>query len=307
MINTPHRVPFLERESIIGNAFAGGYEVINPIAQATTANIYSTSPTSGEYPQGVAVKLYHPGIEEQFIIAESKILEELDGEEGCLPLLGEGEHYSSEYGLQPFIVTPLITGGRLSDRIERDAPPSAEELAETIDILTGVAKAARAAHERNIVLADIKPENILIQEGETGSLGVFGDTGHSVEMHPSAPLTVGSPGYMDPDVRLLPQNDTFSLGIVAYKSLSGGRHPFLTHDEEVLMARVMTGDQSYDHHFERIKNAPKPEPLSEINPAIPDNTAKLVMRCIATDPNMRPCDNEIIETFEQSRELALAA
>ncbi|HLZ80641.1 MAG TPA: serine/threonine-protein kinase, partial [Ktedonobacteraceae bacterium] len=144
--------------------------------------------------------------------------------EHILPLFEFGE----EQG-RLFLVTPYISGGTLSRRLQ--AGPLA--LSEVYQLFTALVKAVAYIHRRGVIHRDLKPNNILLdKEGNSGEVYVrlidFGIA--SIQgMEASPPLTtagseVGTVAYMAPE-RLsgiaAPSNDIFSLGVILYQMLAG--------------------------------------------------------------------------------------
>src|SRR5262245_57159193 len=70
----------------------------------------------------------------------------------------------------PYLVTELLEGRPLSERIHEAPLAPAEAAALAIQIAQGLA----AAHERGIVHRDLKPDNILIVRGEQVKILDFG-------------------------------------------------------------------------------------------------------------------------------------
>jgi len=75
-----------------------------------------------------------------------------------LPLQADGKALHGHDDLRPFIAMEFIDGETLEDRARKGPMP----LAEVVRIVTQVAKALEAAHEKDIVHRDIKSANIMI-------------------------------------------------------------------------------------------------------------------------------------------------
>ena len=101
-------------------------------------------------------------------------------------------------GALPYIVMPLVGGGSLQQRIERDGPlPISEVLSIGLQIAEGLV----AAHKQGIIHRDIKPANILLDEG--GHRVMLSDFGlarvlDDASMTASG-LIAGTPNYMSPE------------------------------------------------------------------------------------------------------------
>jgi serine/threonine protein kinase len=138
------------------------------------------------------------------------------------------DYWQEEDG-SAYLVMPYLRGGSLSQRLDEKGRLSAEEASR---LITQVANALAAAHQKGVIHLDVKPGNILLDEDSNAYLGDFG---LAKQIDPSTnPISSeggarGTPGYIAPELFLeaeaLPQADIFSLGITLYECLAG-IHPF---------------------------------------------------------------------------------
>jgi len=130
----------------------------------------------------------------------------------------------------PYIVMEYLDGETLRQHLRR---VTRLPLAETVGILTQVARGLERAHEAGIVHRDIKPDNIfLAQTSDDGLVAKVFDFG-VVKLVDAANATetvagtfVGTPQFMSPEQAMGQpdvdyRTDIYSLGVLAYRMLTG--------------------------------------------------------------------------------------
>jgi len=177
----------------------------------------------------------------------------------------------------PFLVMEYVPGRSLQDRIDRFGPLG---LAEVLRIGRQTAAGLAAAHEQGIVHRDVKPANILLEDGvERVRLTDFG----LARVVADAALTrsgvvAGTPHYMAPEqasgAAVDRRADLFSLGSTLYAA-AAGRPPFRAETPLGVIRRVCD-----DRH----------RPLREANPDVPAWFEAIVDRLLAKDPDDRFAD-----------------
>ncbi|HXI60746.1 MAG TPA: HDOD domain-containing protein [Polyangia bacterium] len=131
-----------------------------------------------------------------------------------------------------FIIMEMLEGETLGARLESVKPLAA---LTTVRILSQVASAVGAVHERGMVHRDLKPENIFLTNHpdypdfvkvlDFGVVKLMGTP--SAASHKTQPGTaIGTPAYMSPEqclglAALDHRSDVYSLGVVAYEMLAG--------------------------------------------------------------------------------------
>ena len=177
----------------------------------------------------------------------------------------------------PYLVTELMTGGSLAQRVSRGPLP----IGEALRLGRVVADALRAAHEHGLLHRDIKPANILMQEDGTAKIGDFGLVWHSARPDSTTPTTstasdlnrgqpaaAGTPRYFAPEVIEggIPSAaaDQFSFGVTLHELLTG-RRPF------------------EGSHWERLVLAGHPV----MAPGLSSDLRRIVTRCLARRPSDR--------------------
>ncbi len=143
------------------------------------------------------------------------------------------DHGFTEDGT-PYIVMELLEGESLADRLGRAGRIG---LRETAGLVTQACRALTRAHAQGIVHRDIKPDNLFLTDQEGDPFVKLVDFG--VAKRPdedgAAGMTatgsvVGTPYYMSPEQMASSKHvdaraDLWSLGVVAYRCLTGA-HPF---------------------------------------------------------------------------------
>jgi serine/threonine protein kinase len=127
-----------------------------------------------------------------------------------------------------FLVMPLITGGSLQQRIDREGPIGLEDM---LRIALQIAEALDAAHTRGVIHRDVKPANILLEDGNKRV--VLSDFGLARTLDDAAitasGLIAGTPAYMSPEQArgeiVDHRSDLYSLGSVMY-AMCTGHSPF---------------------------------------------------------------------------------
>ena len=145
-----------------------------------------------------------------------------------------------------FLIMPFVSGRTLEELQEARG---SMDVATMRRVLREVGSALDFAHERGIVHRDVKPSNILIEEGTNRAL--LADFGVArVEQEDVSTLTapgtpIGTPAYMAPEqmagnADLDGRADLYSLALVAFETLTGKRPMFLETDLPALARALRT-------------------------------------------------------------------
>jgi WD40 repeat protein len=180
-------------------------------------------------------------------------------------------HAVEDAGPVPYLVMHYVAGISLEDRINQGGPL---EVKEVLRIGIQTAAGLAAAHKHGLVHRDVKPANILLENGiERVKLTDFG-LARAVD---AASLTqsgviAGTPLYMSPEQArgeaVDHRSDLFSLGSVLYVMCTG-RPPFRASGTMAVLRRVCEDT---------------PRPVREVNPDIPEWLEAVVARLHAKDP-----------------------
>ena len=175
-----------------------------------------------------------------------------------------------------FIVMELVEGTDLRRYLRSRGVLDVDR---AVIIAHDVALGLGAAHRRNIVHRDVKPQNILVGRGGSIKLTDFGIASVykdiNAERLTTTGMTLGTVQYYAPEQAqgeiVTPAADVYALGIVMYEMLTG-RTPF---DGETPVAVAM----------QHIQDAPTPP--SRYNPSIPPALEEIILRCLEKVPEMR--------------------
>jgi serine/threonine-protein kinase len=141
-------------------------------------------------------------------------------------------------------VLPYIRGESLRVRLNRENQLG---VADALAIARQIASALAFAHQRGVIHRDVKPENILLHEGEA----MLADFGIALAVKEAGGnrltetgLSLGTPQYMSPeqatgDRALDARSDVYSLGAVLYEMLAG-EPPVTGPTAQAMIAKLMT-------------------------------------------------------------------
>jgi len=173
-----------------------------------------------------------------------------------------------------FLVTEMLEGGELFDRIVAKSYYNEKEARDTCKILF---EAMHYCHQRKIAHRDLKPENLLLMSSEDDSQIKIADFGFAKIAVTPCSLTTqcGTPGYVAPEIlEGVPYDtkaDMWSLGVIMY-ILLGGYPPFIESNQKELFRKIRKGQ--YEFHEEYWS------PVS--------NEAKdLISKLLTVDPSQR--------------------
>jgi hypothetical protein len=183
-------------------------------------------------------------------------------------------HAVEDAGPLPHIVMQFVAGQSLQDRLDRTGPL---QLQEVLRIGMQAASGLAAAHAQGLVHRDVKPANILLENGvERVKLTDFGLARAADDASLTQSGTVaGTPAFMSPEQAegkpVDRCSDLFSLGSVLY-AMTTGRPPFRAGTSMSVLKRVCEDT---------------PTPIRETNPEVPDWLVDAITKLHAKDPTGR--------------------
>lgn len=171
-----------------------------------------------------------------------------------------------------YLVMEYVDGESLKELIRREAPLSPPR---AIQLARQIAEALEHAHENSIIHRDVKPHNILITRSGRAKLTDFGIAQASASTLTHTDTIVGSVHYISPEQAkgepAGPKSDIYALGVVLYEMLTG-KVPYQA-DGAIGVALKHIQEQ--------------PLSLREINPMVPEDLEKVVLRAMDKIPERR--------------------
>ncbi len=183
----------------------------------------------------------------------------------------------------PYVVSELLEGETLRDRLRSGAIPVRKTLDHSMQIAHGLA----AAHEKGIIHRDLKPENLFVTKDGRLKILDFGlakltqpesaaNTSMATVSHGTeAGVVMGTAGYMSPEqvrgTAVDARSDIFSFGAILYEMLAG--------------KRAFHGETSADTMSSILREDP-PE-LSETNRNVSPALDRIVQHCLEKNPESR--------------------
>ena len=237
-------------------ALEGRYRIDRELGEGGMATVYLADDLRHE--RKVALKVLKPEL--AAVVGADRFLAEIKTTANLqhphiLPLFDSGEADSFL-----FYVMPYVEGESLREKLNREQQLPVDE---AIRIATAVAQALQHAHDREVIHRDIKPGNILIQDGQP-VVADFGialavGAGGGARMTETG-LSVGTPYYMSPeqatgDQYVGPASDIYALGAVLYEMLVG-EPPYTGSTAQAVLGKIIQG---------------APQSATSIRKAIPPN------------------------------------
>ncbi len=210
----------------------GPYEIQSPLGAGGMGEVYRARDT--RLGRDVAIKVLPEGLAK-----DTGRLQRFEQEARTVAALNHpnilGIHDIGAHDGAPFLVSELLEGQTLRERLEAGPLP----VRRAIEYAFGIAQGLAAAHEKGIVHRDLKPENVFITRDGRVKVLDFGlakllrpEESHDAVATLTSPATLpgtvmGTVGYMSPEqVRggvSDARSDIFSFGAVLYEMLSGKR------------------------------------------------------------------------------------
>lgn len=218
----------------------GRYDIKSMIGQGGMSAVYLGYDPRSQ--REVAIKILPP-----YYLHSTKFRERFEREALMIALL---EHpaivpvydMGEEEG-QPYIVMRYMSGGSLTDKLNRGSIP----LRECMEMYIRLAPALDTAHARGVTHRDVKPDNLLFDKYDNVFLSDFG-LARLRETIGFANISdgsiIGTPAYMSPeqiqgDREIDGRSDIYSMGVVLYQMLCGSVPFYGTTAASVMMMHLV--------------------------------------------------------------------
>jgi tRNA A-37 threonylcarbamoyl transferase component Bud32 len=256
-------------DNLVGRTL-GLYQVVEQLGAGGMATVYKGyHPAMERY---VAIKvlsdpLAHDSTFRARFIREARTIARLE-HPSILPLYDYGQANGLHY-----LVMRYVNGGTLGDLIAT----SSLTIERAGQLISRIGEALAYAHDQGVIHRDIKPANVLIgQEGNVflSDFGIAKVVEATLQLT-SEGLSLGTPAYMAPEQvhgeGVDARSDIYALGVLLYQ-LVCGELPFVA-------------ETPFSLAFMHIHVQPRPP--RQLNPAIPEELERVILRAMAKDPEDR--------------------
>jgi serine/threonine-protein kinase len=271
----------------------GEYVVEAKVGEGGMGSVYAVGhPLIGKR---AAIKVMAPHLCNDAIAVERFILEARSVNQIGHPNIVDVFAFGKLPDGRSYFIMEWLQGESLATRIARTGPLP---LRETADLIVQIADALEAAHEKEVVHRDLKPDNVFLVpvRGRRTlvkllDFGIAKLLGAQLDSRKTRTGTfVGTPGYTPPEQArgnpVRPQGDVYALGVTFYEMVTG-RLPF-----------------DADNPFEIVHQhlyAPPPS-AQELRPDLPEMLDALIRMMMAKDPQERPSLDVVTEVVSEWRD-----
>ncbi|WP_344132283.1 Stk1 family PASTA domain-containing Ser/Thr kinase [Pedococcus bigeumensis] len=280
-------------ESLLGRVFDGRYRVLSHIADGGMASVYLALDTRLDRDVALKVLRHDLAQDEAFVSRfkrEARSAARLS-HPNVVSVFDQGEDDGSM-----FLAMEYVPGQTLREVMKAEGPLTPRA---ALDIMGPVLQALGAAHRGGIIHRDVKPENIILREGDgTVKVADFG-LARAVSNQTSYSQTgvlLGTVAYLSPeqvergiaDAR----SDVYAAGLILFEMLTG--------------TKAFTGDTPIHIAYQHVHGS-IPAPSSRVS-SVPSELDALVALATSRDPDQRPHDAEdFLAEVRKSRAMLTAA
>jgi len=182
-------------------------------------------------------------------------------------------------GERPYLVTRYVAGPSLDDVVTDEGPLRPDEL---VRLGRGLVEALEAIHSVGVVHRDLKPGNVLLEDGEPVVID-FGIAHIADDVRlTSSGLVMGTPGYLSPEViggSPVTQATDWWGWAATLAFAASGRPPFGRGPMDVVLGRVSRGETD----------------LTGVDARL----SPLLAAALSPDPGRRPPTAEVVAALER--------
>jgi eukaryotic-like serine/threonine-protein kinase len=256
-----------------GHLLDGRYRVGSWIARGGMATVYMGIDTKLD--RTVALKIAHAEL-----AGDQEFAQRFTGEARSVARLSSPNvvavyDQGSDGGLL-YLVMEYVPGRTLRELLRERGRLGPRE---ALDIISGVLTGLAAAHQAGIIHRDVKPENVLLGEGDTVKVADFGlARAASGVSHTRTGMLIGTAAYLAPEQVSRSSSDArtdvYAAGIMLFEMLTG--------------AQPHTGDSPLAVAHKHVSDV-VPAPSSMV-PGLPFALDTLVGLATSRNPELRPAD-----------------
>ncbi len=265
-----------DEDTRVGGLVAGRYRLVRVIGEGGAGTVYAAREEGADHEVALKIVDLADGDDELRARSrrEAKIARGLKHEN----VVGVVDFIDEEH--RAIFAMELVPGETLAARIKR-APLSP---AESVAVVSDVARALAAAHESGVLHRDLKPANVMLVPVDGGrTLAKVLDFGIALPMRSSTRLTqvgvvLGTRGYVAPEcirgARATAASDLYSVGVMWFEMLTGNK----PHGAAVIDTGIVDNDD-YDADVERyFRRAPRLGEVCQqpVSPALETLVAELL-------------------------------
>ncbi len=250
----------------------GGFELKEKIGSGGMASVYRAVQKSLQ--REVVLKILYPHLAD-----DEKLVQRFEREARAAAMMRHENIIQvidcGRYDDVVYIAMEFVEGMDLRQWLEKHGTPPIEM---ALLMLHDLCRGLEHAHGHRIVHRDIKPANLMLTPDGTVKLMDFGLARGGAETSTQMTMVgsvLGTPAYMSPEQAtgevVDERADIFSTGVVAYELL-GGQRPFAGDSYSTVLRSILTVE---------------PVGLTEFNPVVPADVARLVRGMLEKDVHKR--------------------
>ena len=269
-------------DALTGALIDGRYKVLSRLGAGGMADVFLAE--DNQLGRKVALKLLHrrfaedPGFVERFR-REAQAAAGLQ-HPNVVSVYDRGAYDGTYY-----IAMEYLPGRTLKQLIRQEAPL---DPVRAINITLEILKAARFAHRRGVIHRDLKPHNVIIDDGDHAKVTDFGIARAGASDMTETGSIMGTAQYLSPEQAqghaVSAGSDLYSIGVILYELVTA-QVPF---DAEAAVTIAIK-------HVSEAPPAPR-----QINPNIPPELEQVILWALNKNPNDRPTDaDQLINALEQ--------